>query len=114
MKHKFNIGDFVEYIPPYSKKVEKGRVKGFHSPDSTHVFVVYHCNNDWDNYKDYTAASTPVRDLRNPIFTRIEENLMRLYRKFYLNPVPDNYPDAANFIRQILSQLNKYHGKPYS
>ena len=28
------------------------------------VRVVYHCNNDWDNYRNYTAATTNIIDLK--------------------------------------------------
>jgi hypothetical protein len=28
------------------------------------VFVVYKCNNDWDNYKNYTAAATHPGSLK--------------------------------------------------
>ena len=49
----YKIGDFVTYIP-YSNcpmdKWEKGRVKSI--SDDENVFVVYHCNNDWDTYKN--------------------------------------------------------------
>jgi hypothetical protein len=60
----YNIGDFVTYIP-YSKcpveQWQKGRVKSL--SDKEHVFVVYHCNNDWDTYKNYTPARTNIKDL---------------------------------------------------
>ncbi len=44
----------------YNKK-EKGIVKSI--SDSEHVFVVYHCDNDWGNYQNYTAARTHISDL---------------------------------------------------
>ena len=28
-----------------------------------YVFIVYHCDNNWDNYQNYTAAATDPRDL---------------------------------------------------
>jgi hypothetical protein len=31
---------------------ELGRIKSW---DGYNVFVVYHCDGDWDNYADYTA-----------------------------------------------------------
>ena len=33
--------------------------------DSGRVFyVVYNCNNDWENYLDYTAQATYIKDLK--------------------------------------------------
>ena len=52
-------GDRVTYVA-YKKK-ERGIVKSF--SDETHVFVVYHCGEDWDRYFDYTAARTNINDL---------------------------------------------------
>jgi hypothetical protein len=34
---------------------QNGMVKGFHEANKSYVFVVFNCNNDWDNYKDYTG-----------------------------------------------------------
>jgi len=28
------------------------------------IFIVYNCNDDWDNYQDYTGAATNPSDLR--------------------------------------------------
>ncbi|MFP4661961.1 MAG: hypothetical protein ACLFPF_07220 [Halanaerobiales bacterium] len=53
-------GEKVTYITPY--KQEKGIIKSI--PDSEHAFVVYNCNEDWDNYRDYTAARTRIEDLK--------------------------------------------------
>jgi len=50
------VGDYVWYVPfegCLESDYEKGRVKSI--SDENYVFVVYHCNNDWDNYKDYTG-----------------------------------------------------------
>jgi len=52
-------GDKVTYHS-FSKK-EKGIVKSI--SDEDHVFVVYHCDGEWDNYEDYTAARTYIGDL---------------------------------------------------
>jgi hypothetical protein len=56
-KIKFNIGDKVTYLPTE----ECGIVKSI--SDADHVFVVYHCAQEWYNYKDYTAARTKIKDL---------------------------------------------------
>lgn len=42
-------------------KHERGIVKSI--SDDDHAFVVYHCNNEWDRYFDYTAAKTRIDDL---------------------------------------------------
>lgn len=53
------IGDKVTYYTPHKK--EKGRVKSI--SDNHNTFVVYNCNEDWDNYMNYTAARTRNQDL---------------------------------------------------
>lgn len=53
------IGEKVTYVTPH--KTEHGIVKSI--SDSKHVFVVYHCGGDWDNYQDHTGARTEVKDL---------------------------------------------------
>lgn len=57
---KFKPGDKVTYVPAYGKP-EPGVVKLV--PDDEHVFVVYHCDNQWHRYQDYTAARTERNDL---------------------------------------------------
>lgn len=48
----------VTYSPGWVK--ENGIVK-FIQDDI--VFVVYKCNNDWGNYKNYTGCATNPKDL---------------------------------------------------
>jgi len=60
-KNDFIEGDKVTYIS-HNKK-EHGIVKWF--PDNKHAFVVYHCDNNWNNYKEYTAARTETNDLEH-------------------------------------------------
>lgn len=62
----FKVGYKVRYQGPHlvgSKTYENGIVKEI--PDSTeeYVRVVYHCDNNWDRYFDYTGALTAVRNL---------------------------------------------------
>lgn len=54
------IGTKVTYSS-YNKR-EFGIVKS--KSDEEHVFVVYHCAGNWDNYEDYTAARTNIKDLK--------------------------------------------------
>lgn len=61
MISNYKVGDFVIYNVPHSKP-ELGRIKSI-SKSSEHPFVVYNCNDDWENYEDYTADSTNPYDL---------------------------------------------------
>ncbi len=59
-----NPGDKVTYVPYQEcdpSLFERGIVKSI-APDGD-VFVVYHCDNNWDRYRDYTAAKTRRGDL---------------------------------------------------
>lgn len=63
-----NPGDKVHYVPSHATnpdQFENGIVKEGDTHDQDCVRVVYHCNEDWENYKDYTAALTYIRDLRS-------------------------------------------------
>jgi len=53
------IGQRVTYLS--FGKVEHGIVKSI--SDAEHVFVVYHCDGNWNRYFDYTAARTEICDL---------------------------------------------------
>jgi NTP pyrophosphatase (non-canonical NTP hydrolase) len=55
----FKPGDFVHLNASVVKK-ENGRVK---SVNGNTVFVVYHCNNEWDRYQEYTGAGTDISQL---------------------------------------------------
>jgi hypothetical protein len=63
---KFKVGDKVTYKK--NGKQEKGIVKSTPETDDMcledTVRVVYYCNNDWDNYRDYGAATTNIIDLK--------------------------------------------------
>ena len=47
------------------KEEQLGRIKSW---NDTWIFVVYHCADEWDNYRDYTAAATDPNDLRFSVF----------------------------------------------
>ena len=49
-----DIGRKVNYINGIGEK-EMGIIKSW---NDKYIFVVYRCDNDWKNYKDYTAAAT--------------------------------------------------------
>ena len=66
-KMEFKPGDKVHYISEYAitpDQYENGIVKEGDTYDQNAVRVVYHCNGDWENYKDYTGALTYIRELR--------------------------------------------------
>lgn len=48
---KADIGKWVEYA---SYNIEKGRIKFF---NDRWIFVVFHCDDKWDNFENYTAAA---------------------------------------------------------
>jgi len=61
------IGDKVYYQPKHygNDKYENGIVKEIPEHSLSSVRVVYNCNGDWKNYKDYTSALTNTSDLYN-------------------------------------------------
>lgn len=63
---KLKVGDKVCYQPDhYSEdRWENGMVKEIPEFTTTSVRVVYNCDGDWDNYKNYTSALTHIRDLK--------------------------------------------------
>jgi hypothetical protein len=63
---KFQPGDKVTYVPFKecdTSKYENGMIKSLSEYQDDHVFVVYHCNDDWQHYKDYTGALTNINQL---------------------------------------------------
>lgn len=53
-------GDYVHYTSPHGAK-ENGRVKRI---SEQVTFVVFHCDGYWQDYCNYTAASTATQDLQ--------------------------------------------------
>ena len=51
---KLKIGDKVTYVPTFGPS-SQGMVKELPADQPEKVRVVYRCNNDWDNFSDYTA-----------------------------------------------------------
>jgi predicted ribosome quality control (RQC) complex YloA/Tae2 family protein len=52
-------GMWVEYCDP-NKPVEIGRVKSWNDKI---VFVVFHANDDWSHYYNYTGSAVLIEDL---------------------------------------------------
>jgi hypothetical protein len=55
-----DVGRWVIYRSSGGDKVEEGRLKSW---NDTNMFVVYHCNNEWNRFQDFTGAATDPADL---------------------------------------------------
>lgn len=58
---ELQVGQWI-YYRKCNGRFEQGRVKSKH-PEQDAYFVVYHCDMDWENFADYTAALTNSEDL---------------------------------------------------
>lgn len=58
---KFKVGEDVHYIG--HNRQENGRIKEIDYGQEI-AFVVYHCDDDWDNYRNYTGMLTNLSDLK--------------------------------------------------
>lgn len=56
---KVDVGRWVQYQEVFGKK-ETGRIKSW---NEKFIFVVYKCDNKWDDFQDYTAAATKPEKL---------------------------------------------------
>lgn len=54
-------GSKVTYT--YNGRNDKGIIKSF-PDDPGFAFVVYKCNDEWENYRNYTAQRTPIKHLK--------------------------------------------------
>lgn len=63
---QLSVGTKVHYQPAHygEDRWENGIVKEIPEHTDSSVRVVYNCNNDWDNYQNYTSAMTDLRDLK--------------------------------------------------
>lgn len=57
---KKDIGRWVQYTAHDGAKTNKGRIKGW---NHAIVWVVYACDDNWDDYQNYTGAPTDAGDL---------------------------------------------------
>ena len=55
---KGDVGKWVKYTD--FSKTEIGKIKSW---NNKFIFVVYSCNYDWNNFRNYTAAATSPEDL---------------------------------------------------
>ena len=57
------IGMKVHRVIPFIGLCQNGIVKSYGGKDDT-VYVVYCCDDEWENYRDHAAALTYLRNLR--------------------------------------------------
>jgi hypothetical protein len=64
-KSKLKVGDKVTYLFTNIAKCEfeNGIVKSI-PINGAFVFVVFNCNDDWDNYQNYTAQCVSIQHLK--------------------------------------------------
>jgi len=63
---KLKVGQKVHYTNLANKvKIENGIIKSIPEHTTESVFVVYNCRGEWKDYKNYTAALTNLRDLKD-------------------------------------------------
>ena len=61
---ELNVGDKVHYRNTFDKNYfENGIVKTIPEIFDNYVWVVYHCDNKWDEYHKYTGVRTCIDDL---------------------------------------------------
>lgn len=59
-----DIGRPVYYYPPHAGAgAEYGKIKSW---NKHFIFVVYHCDGNWDRFEEYTAAATDPDNLEFP------------------------------------------------
>ena len=56
------IGDWVAYFDG-NKPPEVGKVKSFSENNRNDVFVVYNCDNQWDEFENYTGVCSDIECL---------------------------------------------------
>jgi hypothetical protein len=60
------VGQKVHYQPEHysDDKWENGIIKEIREGRNDGVWIVYHCNGEWDNFAEYTGALTNLRDIK--------------------------------------------------
>lgn len=85
----FEKGSKVHYIIHSNcliDDIENGIVKSM-SDNGSHAFVVFNCDNDWDNFENYTGQSTNILKLKkgwfgfDPLLFKFERNDIYSFRK---------------------------------
>lgn len=75
---RYKVGDKVRYQPPHFEdhEYEFGVVKEVPVTPDDAVRVVYACNDDWDNYQNYTGCLTMIRYLIHGWEDKKKESLL--------------------------------------
>lgn len=60
--NKTDIGRILTYVE-FDGSEQKGKLKAFDNEKQI-AWIVYKCNNNWDRFKDYTAAATKYSDIK--------------------------------------------------
>lgn len=58
----------VTYVPDHGN-IQWGIIKEMH-PTEKFAWVVYHCNDDWDDYENYTGQLTNLKNLKRGWITK--------------------------------------------
>jgi hypothetical protein len=56
-----DVGRWVTYQPTAHHR-ERGRIKGW---NDVVIYVVYQCDDKWNDYQQYTAQATSPKDLES-------------------------------------------------
>jgi hypothetical protein len=114
---KLKVGQKVHYQPDQYKKTdsyENGIVKEIPEHTNESVRVVYYCNEDWDNYQNYTSALTNIRDLNEGwILMKFRIEVVQLvpdealsYKDSEDNPSGEYY-ELSSSLTKALDQFNE-------
>ncbi len=78
---KLTIGQKVHYQPDHYKdeQYDNGMIKEIPDHTNTAVRVVFNCNDDWDNFMNYTSQLTNKSDLKLDWKNDYEETELYLY-----------------------------------
>jgi hypothetical protein len=78
---ELKVGEKVHYKPKHftssQQSPQNGMVKSIPEHSNEFVFVVYDCNNDWENFQKYTGQGTNLKDLHpgwQPVFKSADSN----------------------------------------
>lgn len=102
----FKPGDKVTYIPEYGKP-EPGIIKS-QCPDKNYYFVVFHCNNDWDDYANYTGQRTHKKYLKMVLKTS-EEWLKEIPEANEVEILDPDGWDRSNYLYSFFEEKITYH-----
>ena len=82
--HIFKPGDKVHYVANGVSfpGIVRSTSKAFFASENDEYFVVFDCDDDWDNYQDYTAIRTKIVDLKPGWPDPDKKKVLKLKLKF--------------------------------